>query len=381
MLKTYTAEQIEVVGEMEVSVVYEKQSYTLPLLVVKGGGPNLCGRNWLSQIKLNWAQIKEVRAVNDLKTLLSKHPKLFAESLGTTKNFTAKLELKGDATPKFFHPRPVPYAMKEKIEAELERLQKAGVIRRVSTSQWATPIVAVPKPDGSLRICGEYKVTLNPALMVDKHSLPTPESLFATLAGGHLFTKIDLRHAYQQVPLDTESQKLVTINTHHGLYQYTRLPFGVASAPSIFQRIMDTILQGMSHVICYLDDVLITGQSKAEHLRTLEAVLERLETEGLTLKRSKCIFMCKQVEYLGHVVNEKGVHTSPDKIRAIQEAPTPKNVRQLRSLLGLVNYYGKFVPNLAALLHPLNQLLQKGVKWHWSLQCKETFKQIKDTVI
>ena len=125
--------------------------------MVKGGGPNLCGRNWLSQIKLNWAQIKEVRAVNDLKTLLSKYPKLFAESLGTTKNFTAKLELKGDATPKFFRPRPVPYAMKEKIDAELERLQKAGVIRRVSTSQWATPIVAVPKPDGNLRICGTIK--------------------------------------------------------------------------------------------------------------------------------------------------------------------------------------------------------------------------------
>ena len=137
----------------------------------------------------------------------------------------------------------------------------------------------------------------------------------------------------------------------------------------------------MSHVICYLDDILITGRSKAEHLCTLEAVLEHLETEGLLLKRINYKFMCKQVEYLGHVVNEKGVHTSPDIIRAIQEAPTPKNVRQLRSLLWLVNYYGKFVPNLAALLHPLNQLLQKGVKWHWSLQCRETFKQIKDTVI
>ena len=100
------AEKIKVVGEMEVSVVYEKQSYTLPLLVVKGGGPNLCGRNWLSQIKLNWAQIKEVRAVTDLKTLLSKYPKLFTDSLGTTKNFTAKLELERDATPKFFPPTP-----------------------------------------------------------------------------------------------------------------------------------------------------------------------------------------------------------------------------------------------------------------------------------
>ena len=166
---------------------------------------------------------------------------------------------------------------------------------------------------GTLRSWEDYKVTLNPAVMVDKHPLPTPESLFATLAGGHIFTKIALRHAYQQVLLDAESQKLVT-NTHRGLYQYPRLPFGVASVPSIFLRIMDTILQGMSHVICYLDDILITGRCKAEHLHTLEAVLERLETEGLTLKRSKCIFMCKQVEYLGHVVNEKGVHTSPDKI-------------------------------------------------------------------
>ena len=149
----------------------------------------------------------------------------------------------------------------------------------------------VPKGDGQIRICGDYKVTVNPVLAVDQYPLPKPEDLFTALSGEKRFTKLDLRHAYQQMRLEDSAKELVTINTHKGLYQYNRLPFGVASAPAIFQRTMDVILQGLEGVICYIDDILITGSSDKKHLANLEEVLKRLKHHGIKLKTSKCKFL------------------------------------------------------------------------------------------
>jgi len=146
------------------------------------------------------------------------------------------------------------------------------------------PIVPVPKRDGSIRICGNFKVTINPFLCADQYPLPKLNDLMACLTGGQLFTKLDLTVAYQQMLLDEESSKLVVINTHQGLYCYTGLPFGVASAPAVFQRAMDSILQGMPHVICFLDDILIAGTTEAEHDKNLEEVLRRLQDNGVRLK-------------------------------------------------------------------------------------------------
>ena len=141
---------------------------------------------------------------------------------------------------------------------------------------------------------------VNPALNVNRYPLPKPADLLSSFVGGQRFSKLDLTAAYQQVPLDEMSAKLTTINTHQVLYEYTRLPFGVASAPAIFQRIMDTILQGIPSVICYLDDILITGRNRAEHLRNLEEVLRRLQKHGVRLRKEKCRFLQESVEYLGH---------------------------------------------------------------------------------
>ena len=143
-------------------------------------------------------------------------------------------------------------------------------------SEWAAPVVTVPKQDGQIRICGDYKVTINPVLDVDQYPLPKPEDIFAKLAGGKLFTTLDLTHAYNQLLLDEESRKFVTVNTHKGLYQYTRLPFGIASAPAMFQRVMDTVLQEIDGVACYIDDIIITGRNDEELLTHLEEVLKCL---------------------------------------------------------------------------------------------------------
>ena len=269
--------------------------------------------------------------------------------------FTAKLSVAQDARPKFHRTRPVPFALKGKVEEALGRLEADGVLEKVRHSDWAAPIVTVPKKDGSIRVCGDYKVTVNPALEVDKYPLPRPEDLFATLAGGKKFTTLDLSHAYNQLILDSESQKYVVVNTHKGLYSYKRLPFGIASAPAVFQRVMDQILQGMD-----LDDILITGATEREHLANLTEVLCRLSQHGVRLRQEKCRFWQDSVEYL-----------TDSKLRAITEAPPPTCVQELLAFLGLLNYYGRFIPNHATLSQPLNNLLCNA----------KAFKLIKDTLV
>ena len=242
-----------------------------------------------------------------------------------------------------------PFAIRKAVEGELTSLVEAGILEKVDHSEWAAPIVPVPKQDGHFCICGDYKVTINPHLEVDQHPLPKPEELFSAFAGGKQFTKLDLAQAYQQILLDESSKLLVTIDTHLGLFRYTRLPFGVASAPALFQRTMDALLQGLPHVICYIDDILITGTTQEEHLHNLSEVLQQLQSGGLRVKLSKCQFLQDSVEYLGHRIDSEGIHATPEKLDAIANAPPPSNVQELRSFLGMVNYYGKFIPNLSTI--------------------------------
>ena len=232
----------------------------------------------------------------------------------------------------------------------------------------------MPKKDGRFRICGDYKVTVNQVLSVEQYPLPRPEDLFATLAGGKYFSKLDLSQAYLQVLLDEDSRRYVTVNTHQGLYQYTRLPFGVASAPALFQKLMDSILQGIPGVVCYIDDILISASDQGQHLKTLEEVFRRLEEHGFRLKQAKCELLMPSVKYLGHFIGQDGIRPLPSKVAAIVKAPSPTNVQELRSFLGLLNYYGKFIANLATIIHPLNELLRK---WKWSEDCDKAFELAK----
>ena len=383
VLRTYTGERVSVLGELPVEVQYgDQQPKVLTLLVVEGAGPCLLGRNWLAHICLDWKTIGAVsmqsKSPECLEALLSQHSEIFSEELGTIREIKAKLAVQENARPKFCKPRNAPFALKEAIERELDRLEGIGVLNKVSYSDWAAPIVPVPKKDGSIRICGDYKVTINPVLDIDQYPLPKPEDLFATLAGGKKFTTLDLSNAYLQLPLDEKCRKYVTVNTHKGLYCYTRLPFGVASAPAIFQKTMDTILQGITGVICYIDDILVTGATDAKHLKTLGEVFERLQQYGVRMKRAKCKFMQPSVEFLGHRIDAEGCHTTEDKVRAILEAPSPRNVQELRSFLGMLNYYGKFISNLCSILHPLNQLLRKDRQWDWTEECSHAFQSAKE---
>ena len=250
--------------------------------------PPLLGRNWLDVLIPNWREMFTTSSesqfavaettIDDLK---AKYANLFAPGLGTVKGVKATLHLKDDTRPIFCKARSVPFALREAVDAELDRMQAENFITPVDTSKWATPLVCVPKTDGSVRLCGDYKITVNRCIHTDQHPIPTPDEVLAKIAGGQKFTKIDLKCAYQQMQLDDKSQELVTINTSRGLYRYTRLPFGTSSSPAIWQRFIDQVLQGLDGVCAIQDDVLVTGVNDGDHLRNLENVLQRFEKFGL----------------------------------------------------------------------------------------------------
>ncbi|KAL5463687.1 hypothetical protein EMCRGX_G032610 [Ephydatia muelleri] len=379
-LCTYTGESLKVLGVADVTVMYKGQETKLPLVVVGQGGPNLSGRDWLRALKLDWGAIRLISANakhSSWEQILKNHAALFKEELGTVKGVVAKVHVEATAAPSFYKYRSAPFIMKEKIEKELERLELAGIITPVQFSEWAAPIVPVVKADGSIRICGDYKLTLNRVARIETYPIPRVEELFAVLRGGEKFSKIDLSSAYQQIVLDEQSRPYTTINTHKGLFMYNRLTFGIASAPAIFQRTMETILQGCQRTCVYFDDILVTGSSNDEHLANLDSVLCKLEGAGLRLNRAKCAFMLPSVEYLGHRIDREGLHPTEEKVIAIHNAPVPTSVTVLKSFLGLLNYYSKFSPNVSSTLAPLYLLLRKKQKWVWGKEQEEAFLRAK----
>ncbi|CAB4030147.1 uncharacterized protein K02A2.6-like, partial [Paramuricea clavata] len=375
-LRTYTGEKISPKGITEVVVEYNNQVSRLPLLVLKGNGPNLIGRNWLENICLNWTSIKRLAKPN-LEEVLNKYDDLFTDELGKLNGVTAKIYVDPSTKPIFCKARSVPYTMKPKIEKELERLERQETIETVQYSDWATPVVPIMKLDGSVRLCGDYKRTVNKVSRLDAYPLPKIEEVHNKLAGGKTFTELDLSHAYEQMVLDDASKDVVTINTHRGLYRYNRLPYGVSSAPGIFQRTMESLLNGIPYTGILLDNILISGPTDEEHLQNLEEVMKRLSEAGLRLKKSKCRFMQPTLECLGYRIDETGIYPVEAKVKAVQEVPTPTNVTELKAYLGLLNFYGKFLPNLSTELEPLYQLLRKNQRWKWNTEQIRAFERSK----
>ncbi|XP_045541427.1 uncharacterized protein K02A2.6-like [Papilio machaon] len=375
----YSGETIHCLGVMTQSrISYGGQTRSIDVYVVRGGGPALLGRDFISKFNLQLAPVNYCDSSLSIEKLQARFSKTFSDRLGKFNKYKIRLLLKEQSRPLFFKARPIAFALKEKVTKEIDRLVDLGVLKPVDHSEYASPIVPVLKRNGSVRICADYAVSINKQLVVDQYPLPTVNELFSKLHSGEQFTKLDLSSAYNQLCLDEESQKLTCINTHRGLYQYTRLVFGLSSAPAIFQRAMETVLSGLEGVLCLLDDILVTGRNREEHLARLSSVLQRLEEAGLTLQKDKCEFFKDEISYLGYVINKNGLKKSPEKVKAIVDAPVPTNVSQLQSFLGLANYYRNFVPGASSILKPLYDLLKKNNKWEWSQEHADAFVLIKN---
>ena len=320
-----------------------------------GASTNILGLDWIHALHINSKSLNDIISdgvlaqvtvpFKKLPELLLHYNDIFQDGLGCC-TVKAHLYVKPNAIPKFFKPRSLPFAYRQLVEIELTRLVNEGVLESISFSRWAAPIVVVPKPGGKIRICADLSTGVNQALDIDQYPLPKPNDLFTILNGGEKFTKIDLSDAYLQVQLDDDSKDLLVINTHKGLFRFNRLPFGIASAPSIFQKIMDQMIAGLDGTICYLDDIIVTGRNTMDHFNNLQKLFIRIRKYGFHLNKQKCSFLQDKVEYLGFIVDKHGIHSSPSKTSAIINMPRPSNISQLRSFLGMVNHYAKFIPKL-----------------------------------
>ena len=284
----------------------------------------------------------------------------------------------GDHKPIKQCPRRVPFALRGQVEDMIKRMLGQGVIQP-SNSPWASPIVLVAKKDGSTRFCVDYR-RLNSVTKMDVYPLPRIDDMLDQLCNNRFFTTLDLATGYWQVKVEASSQEKTAFTTHAGLYEFMVMPFGLCNAPATFQRLMEQVLHGLVGKSClvYLDDVLVLGRDLEEHLANTRTVWTRLYQAGLRLKPSKCQLAKEEVEYLGFRVSGTGITTSPTKVQAVREFPIPKNVKSLRSFLGLASYYRRFIPNFSVIANPLFALTRKEAIYQWDQNCQEAFQQLKD---
>lgn len=394
-LVTVTGQNINELGEIEVEVDTGCELFKLKMIVMDSDRHfnALLGRNWIDVLYPQWknafVDMVNIKAVSDLNTndvnLLNeikvKFPKVVVKGLVTPiEGFMVDIVLKENQIPIFHAPYGVPFKLRDKFCKEISNLTDQSILVPIKSSRWASPVVIVPKSNGDIRLCIDCKVTINKCIQTEHYPLPRIEDIFASLATCRVFCVIDLTGAYLQLSVSPESQELLTINTFKGLFKYTRLPFGVSNSASIFQSIMDQILVKLDNVFCYLDDILIGGPNIQECKEKLFLVLSRLNEYNVRINLDKCKFLEKTVKYLGHTLYNGEVRPNDDKVEAILKAPAPSNVQQLQSYLGLINYYGKFIPNLSSELKDLYKLLQKNINFVWSSDCQRAFTKTKELI-
>uniref|UniRef100_A0A158P4Y1 RNA-directed DNA polymerase n=1 Tax=Tetranychus urticae TaxID=32264 RepID=A0A158P4Y1_TETUR len=275
-----------------------------------------------------------------------------------------------------------PYRMSEEkrkiAEKSINELIDEGIVVP-SCSPWASPIVLVAKKGTEeVRLCVDYR-KLNEITVKDKFPLPNIQDYLDSLQGMKYFTLLDLRSGYHQMALDPADQPKTAFVTPSGLYEYTRLPFGLANGPSSFMRMMSIVLGGLIYNTCliFIDDLLIFSKNEEEHLERLETIFRRLIRAGLTLKPNKCSFFKQKILYLGHIVSEQGQEVDPEKIQKVQQFPTPRTVRDIKSFVALCSYYRRFIKDFALIARPLTNLTRKDLPFEWGPAQENAFNELK----
>lgn len=392
--RSYTGEIFQPLGVVEVVIEYKGVKVKEIMFIVPKGTP-LLGRNWIRQLKINLLELdgtdysKDVRPESicclntydsDIDDILEKFKDIFEPKVGCIPNFTCSLKQRKEAKPVFLKARDVPFALRNKVNSELDTLEAQGIITKIDCVDWGSPLVVIPKPDGSVRLCVDYKIAVNPQLKDAHYPIPKIEDILSSLCNAKFFCTLDLFKAYLHVLVDDESKVIQTISTHRGTYKMNRLSFGIKTAPSEFHRILDQILNGLEGVATYFDDIVIAGQTFTECKQRLISCMERLRKYDLHLNRKKCHFFKQEISYLGYLIAENKISKCPEKVKAILEAPRPKNVDDVRKFLGIITYYSRFIPNISTITHPIRELLQKDRKFLWSSACEAAMIKLKSEI-
>ena len=315
-----------------------------------------------------------------VQQLLFRHLEIFSQGpndLGSTELVKHHIET-GQAQPIRGPVYPVPLAKRKEIDSMIEQMLQQGIIEE-SSSPWRSPVVLIKKADNSWRFCVDYRA-LNAVTVKDAYMLPRTDLTLESLSGSAWYTTLDMTSGYWQVALDEESKPKTAFSAGTELYQFVRMPFGLCGAPATFERLVENVLKGMTaeYVKVFLDDVLVHSGEFDRHLEHLDRVFTRIREAGFKLSPKKCKLFRRSTQFLGHIISEDGIATSPDKISAITQWPVPRNLKQLRGFLGFCGYYRRFIPQFSEIASPLHELTQKGRKYHWSARCQEAFETLKE---
>ncbi|CAB4018481.1 Hypothetical predicted protein [Paramuricea clavata] len=377
-LSAYNGSSIPVHGKCIVPIQYKGQKHHLLFIVVASQTTPILGLATSERLNL----IKRVYKITDTNieeayssNISEEYADCFGE-IGTLKS-TYHMTLKDDVRPVVVPPRKVPFALKDRLKKELDRMESMGIIEKVEKStDWVNALVLVEKPNGKLRVCLDPR-PLNQAIKRQHYRLPTTEEIISQMSGARFFSKLDASNGYWQIAVDDFTSDLLTFGTAFGRYKFKRMPYGIHSASEIFQLEISKIIAGCDGAANSQDDIIVWGETKEIHDQRLKKILDKIRDSGLKLNHAKCIFGATELTFLGHIMSADGVKPDPRKIEAITKMPVPTSPAELQRFLGMVNYLGKFIPNLSDETAPLRALLKKGTEFLMQKPQIDAFEKLK----
>ena len=309
-------------------------------------------------------------------------PEVFSTKGGLkcTNNTVMEIDT-GNAEPIKQRPYRIPLRKRKVVEEEIDKMLAEGIIEP-STSPWASPITLVPKKDGEVRFCIDFR-KLNSVTKSDAGPIPHVQDILDNLSGASVFSLMDLKQGYWQVKMSEGSKEKTGFCTHRGLYHFNRMPFGLKSSAPHFQRLMNQVLSKYigKFVMVYIDDIIVYSKSDEEHENHLSLVFEALQAAQLTVKASKCAFRQKQVKLLGYIVSAEGISADPEKVRAIAEMAPPTDVKGIKSFLGMCSYYRQCIPDFSKIAKPLNELTKKYTRFQWGSSQQEAWELLRNHLV
>lgn len=381
-LKDYNGQSIECLGTCKLKVIVKNKVHHLLFSVVPEGLDSLLGDKACENLQL----VKRVYRINTSVTDSTGSVDLIVQNFSDVFRgfgvlpFTYKIQLKDNAQPVVHAARRVPLALRDSLRKELERMTALGVIRKIEEpTDWVNSMVCVKKKNGELRICIDPK-DLNENIKREHYQIPKREEITSEMAGARYFSKLDASQGFWQLRLDESSTKYCTFNTPFGRYCFQRLPFGIISASEIFHRAMEHIIEGLDGVRAYVDDIIIWGATLQQHNQRLTSVLERIQKNGLKLNKSKCQFAAQEIVFLGDKLSAQGIQPDEEKISAILNMPKPTDKAGVLRIMGMVNFIGKFIPNLSAKTTHIRELLHKDNNFKWTANHEHEWQNLKSVL-
>uniref|UniRef100_A0A8C6PJV3 Gypsy retrotransposon integrase-like protein 1 n=1 Tax=Nothobranchius furzeri TaxID=105023 RepID=A0A8C6PJV3_NOTFU len=373
----YSGSEIPVKVKCMVKVTHKEEEHTLTFTVVPKNVQPILGLHACESLKL----VKRVLVVEtdddmDYNELMKECGDLF-QGLGC---LAGEHTIRVDERVKpVIHPcRKVPFALQKPLKAELDRMENLGVIENVDEpTEWVSSLVIVEKKTGKLRVCMDPR-DLNRAIRREHFKLPTREEIMSQFAKAKYFSKLDASSGFWQLKLDEASSKLCTFNSPFGRYRFRRLPFGLASAPEVYHKTIHMIYEHLEGVDTSMDDITVWGSTKAEHDLRLRNVLEATRRANLKLNKEICQLGANELTFVGDILSSEGIRPDPQKAAAIENMPRPKCKKDVQRFNGMVNYMGKFIPNLSEKMAPLRQLTEKSLEWEWNHEHEKAWRDLKD---